>query len=331
MMEQRRYEFVMEAAQPIAHHEETFGNTAVIMRRKVRQPDGGWAHVPVVTGDTCRHGMREAAAYAFLDAAGLLDVGQLSEPALRLLFSGGQVTGSAGGAVKLADYRELVDLVPTLALFGGCAQNRVIPGRLWVDDAVLICRESERLIPEWATDVATHDGAVLDTCRAHVEQVQRVRMDPVLDPGKRKLLSAGDAESAEQRLLKSETASETKDAREKDDAKSTMLPRTFERVAQGSLFYWSVTATCYSDLELDTFDVACATFLADARVGGKRGTGHGLLRAVTGRNVQLMRPAERAETIKPDQLSTGRVGELFRAHVKERSEKIADFLVKVVA
>jgi len=326
-MEQRRFSFLLEAAQPIAHHEEVFGNHAVVMRRKVRQPDGGWASVPVITGDTMRHGMREAAAYAFLDAAGLLDAGQLSESALRLLFAGGQVMGSAGGAVKLGDYRDMVDLVPTLALFGGCAQNRVIPGRLWVDDAVLVCSEQAHALPEWAVQAAGQ----LDTYRSHIEQAQRVRMDPTLDPGKRKMLSAGAQESAEQRLLRSENASEMNDARGKGSEKSTMLPRSFERVAQGSLFYWSVTATCYSDLDVDTFLVACASFLHDARVGGKRGTGHGHLRVVEGRNVHVLRPAERMETLTPDALSTMRVGEMFRAHVKERADRIAAFLGEVAA
>lgn len=127
-MRQVKFEFILRADQPIAHHSETFGNQAVSARRKVRQSDGTWAHVPVVSGDAMRHGMREASAYVFLDAAGLLHDGGLSEEALRLLFAGGQVTGSSGGVSKLNDYREMCDLVPPLALFGGCAQNRVIPG-----------------------------------------------------------------------------------------------------------------------------------------------------------------------------------------------------------
>jgi hypothetical protein len=330
-MEQRRFEFVLQAAQPIAHHAETFGNQAIIARRKVRQPDGGWAHVPIVSGDAMRHGLREAAAYVFLDAAGLLHDGGLSASALRLMFAGGQVTGSAGGVIKLSSYREMVDLMPALALLGGCAQNRVIPGRLWVDDAVLICQEQEHMLPEWALDVARRDGAVLDSSRAHVEEAQRVRMDPLLDPGKRTHLTAGEAERVDQRLLASENASELGDAKTKDETKSTMMPRSFERVAQGSLFYWALVANCYSALDVDTFHVACAAFLADARVGGKRGTGHGLLRPVVGRNVQLARPVERAEILEPDQLSSARVGQLFRAHVQERAGKIAEFLREVAA
>lgn len=322
-MSQVRFEFVLSAESPIAHHEAVFGNTAVIARRKVRK-NGEWFNVPIVSADAMRHGLREASAYAFLDAAGLLSE-SLTEEALRLLFAGGQVTGSAGGGVKMNEYHEMCELVPMLSLLGGCAQNRVVPGRIWADDAVLICEEAK--IPEWALEVAKP----VESLRQHVEEVQRVRMDPMLDPAKHTMLTAGERERVNLRLLRSETASEMKDAPAKDENKSTMMPRSFERIAQGSLFYWSVTATTYSEIEADTFITMCAAFLADARVGGKRGTGHGLLKPIAGRNVTLSSPSERIETIKPDSLSTARVGSLFRAHVAERSERIKAFLSKVAA
>ena len=71
-MKRIRVDFVLEAVQPIAHHEEVIGNSAVAMRRKIRQPDGGWSRVPVVTADTMRHGLRETAAYFVLEHAGML-------------------------------------------------------------------------------------------------------------------------------------------------------------------------------------------------------------------------------------------------------------------
>lgn len=330
MMEQRKYEFILRADSPIAHHSESIGNAAVAMRKKVRQPDGSFASVPCVTGDTMRHGLREASSYCLLDAAGLLDAPDLSEAACRLLFSGGMVTGSAGGAVRLAEYREMVDLVPPLALLGGCAQNRVIPGRLEVGYAELVCEEQRHMLPEWVVEYAERDGALVSSCRTHIEEVTRVRMDPMLDPGKRALLSSGEREAVDQRLLASETASAARDAAERDESKSTMLPRSFERIVQGSLFYWSVTATCYSDLEIDTFTTMCAAFLANARVGGKRGTGHGRLVPIAGRDVTLLRPRDAATTIDPAALA-GRAGSLFRAHVTERRDRIRQFLSQVAA
>lgn len=331
-MKTLRYELVLEAAQAIAHHQDTYGNTAVAMRRKVRQPDGTFTHVPVVTGDTMRHGLREAAAYALLDAAGLLDHADLSEAALRLLFAGGMITGSAGGAVKLGDYRELVDLVPPLALLGGCCQNRSIPGRLIVDDALLICEETRHLVPPhvlaWVAETQGSDR--LESCRSHVEEVTRVRMDPCLTPSKRLLLSAGARAKAEGRLLANEAAGEEGDRVAQDREKSTMMPRSFETVAQGSLFWWAVEAQCWGDLDEESFHVMLAAFLARARVGGKRATGHGAIRPVHGFDCRVHRPADDLTAIDVTALGH-RVGVLFQQHVRSRTEKLARFLREVEA
>ncbi len=329
-MQRKRYEFVLEAAQPIAHHEETIGNEALIMRRKIRQRDG-WAMVPVVTADTMRHGMREAAAYALLDAAGLLDSPELSEAALRLLFAGGMVTGKGEAAVcKLDQYREMCELVPSMALFGGCADNRVIPGRLTVEDATLICEETQRFVPTWVDKFARKHIGELDGARAHVEETQRVRMDPTLQPQKQRLLAGGDQVEVQRRLAASETASADRDAGKADKEKSSMLPRRFERVAQGSLFSWACEAIVNNELELDTYHVAVAAFLANAVVGGKRGTGHGAIRAIAAQEVKLASPARELEKLDTEALAP-QIGEQFRAHVAERADRIADFLKSVNA
>ncbi|HEU5276814.1 MAG TPA: hypothetical protein VFU97_24370 [Xanthobacteraceae bacterium] len=331
-MEQKRFEFVLRAETPIAHHAETVGNQAISFRRKVRTPNGGWAHVPVVTADTCRHGLREAIAYAFLDAAGMLSDPSLSEAALRLLFAGGMVTGRGSGdasTVKLDDYREMCELIPGLALLGGCASNRVIPGRLMVEDALLICNESRHLLPTWVVDYV-EQSAPLDTCRAHIELEQRVRMDPTLDPGKRKLLSAGAASDTENRLLQSEAAHDDDIATAREATKSTMLPRSFERIASGSLFSWAVEATCYSDLDVDCFLTMVAAFLANAKVGGKKGTGHGTIKPVTARGVVVSSPSERLHPMDTTELA-GKAGSLFRQHVTERRDRIRSFLGAVNA
>lgn len=328
-MHTKRYEFLLDAAQPIAHHEATYGNHAHIQRRKVRLPTGSFADVPVVTADTMRHGMREAATYALLDAAGLLAAESLSQAALRLLFSGGMVTGRGdAGTVNLDQYRELVELVPPLGLFGGCAGNRLIPGRLFVDDALLACSETRQWWPEWVGQ-ALSEQEIADS-RAYVEEVQRVRMDPLLSPEKRKLLAADAQVDANKQLAASEAAHDDDDALARDDAKSSMMPRTFERVIQGSLFNWSVTAHCYSDLDVDTLLTTIGAFLSRAVVGGKKGTGHGFMRCMAARDVHIARPSERAEVVNPAALGP-RVGELFRTHVAERKERLAAFLKTVNA
>ncbi len=199
-----------------------------------------------------------------------------------------------------------------------------------VDDATLICDETRAYVPQWAIEYAESKFGPLDGSRAHVECEQRVRMDPTLVPQKRLLLTDGDQIKINQRLLASETASAEENDADKLAAKSSMLPRKFERIAQGSLFFWACEATSYNALDTDTLHVACAAFLANARVGGKRGTGHGLLRALVGNSIALARPAEAMAAIDPAALAP-QMGQVFRAHVSERKDRIKEFLSKVNA
>lgn len=324
MFEQKRYEFLLQCDEPIAHHSEVFGNSAVLMRQRVRQPDGEFIEVPIVTGDTMRHGLREAAAYALLDAAGLLGKEALTEAALRLLFAGGMLTGTGDGAtIKLDEYRTMIDLVPSLSLLGGCASNRTIPGKLQVGNALLVCDETMSLLPPWVRQYLDEMKVGTDTHRAHVEEVQRVRMDPSLVPAKRALLSEGDRARIEGRLLSSEKASEEGDHAAKDAAKSTMLPRRFETIVAGSLLFWRVSATCHSEIDVATFHSMVGAFLGNAKVGGKRGTGHGSIRPIAGTDVEVLRPSADTKA-----LAFGRLpgAEIFRQHVSARAERVAEFL-----
>jgi len=311
------YEILLEAATPIAHHRESLGNHALLERRKVRLPDGSWAQVPAVSGDSLRHGLRESAAYAFLDALGMLGNEGLTEAALRLLFNGGMVTGRGDAStIKLDDYHALCDVFPPLALLGGCVSSRIVPGRLVSEDALLICEETAHLVPAWMRERA----GTLDGSRAHIESHQRVRMDPMLDPAKAAMLTAPDARRLAGKRRKSEAAHETDDAIAREDAKSTMLPRSFEAVAAGSLLAWRVLAVCRSDLEVDTFQTMVCGFLSAARVGGKRGTGFGHIRPVAANAVPLRRPSDSVQPVDMAALAPS-VGEAFRAHVRERADK----------
>lgn len=317
-----RYELVLQADSPIAHHSSTLGNHSFLMTRKVKTKRG-FEEIPIVTADAMRNRLRYASSLALLDAAGMTE-GSLSEAALRLLFNGGTVDGGSGGAVKLDAYRELVELVPALGLFGGCASNRIVPGRLFVEDAMLICSETERYLSPWMTTAAKEQGP-LDTYSAHVEQAQRVRMDTTLNPAMRKLLTTDEQVSVAKRLTASESASTSNDAVEKTNTKSAMLPRTFECIAMGSLLGWAVEAVVQNELDEDVFNVAVLAFLARAVVGGKSGTGHGKLRVVAANNVLMRTPAREHEAMDTAALGM-KVGSLFKTHVEARRDRIREFL-----
>lgn len=324
-MQQSRYEMIVRAKDPICHAQETIGNQSIFMRKSVRLPGGARVSVPMITGDTIRHQLREAATYGTLHEAGILDDPQLSEGALRLLFNGGMVTGKGDAAViNLERYRELVALFPPLALLGGCADNRPIPGQLNVDEGNLVCAEMAHLMPPWVIDWAAANNERVDTFRASVEEVQRVRMDATLQPEKVKLLSDGAKAAVNSRLLKSEKAHEEADAKAKAESKSGMMPRTHERLIQGSLLWIGIEARTYTDLEFDAFNFAVACLLSNFRVGGKLGTGHGRLEFIAGARIRFQ-PASGSLEMVGAELAP-KVGDMYRAHVALRKEELAAWL-----
>lgn len=324
-MEQLRYEMVVRARDPIAHAAETLGNASILNRKRVRVPGGDTVMVGYLSGDCIRHQLREAAAYGTLHAAGLLDDPQLSEGALRLLFAGGQVTGRGDASVVNLDaYRKLVALFPPLALLGGCADNRPIPGQVNVDEGNLLCSEMLHLTPPWVVKWATDNGERIESCRGAVEEVQRVRMDPTLVPEKVKLLSDAGKANVDGRLLKSEKAHEDADSKAKAESKSAMMPRTHERIVQGSLLWIGVEARTYTDLELDAFQFALACMLNNFRVGGKQAQGHGRLEFVAGARIRFEPSAGKLENVGAE--LAPKTGDLYKAHVTARKEELTTWL-----
>jgi hypothetical protein len=332
-METIRYEFILEAIEPIAHHSETIGNEAIVMRESVRQSDGTFAEVPIITGDTMRHGLREVGAYAYLDAAGKLDDPQLTEGALRLLFNGGMMTGKGSArAIDLDAYRRMSKLLPLLPLLGGCTDNRIVPGNVEVSRAIAICDETLSklsLQSPWLADAMKQLGEVVGPAATHIDEEQRVRMDPTLVPAKRQLMTSDAQVHTNKRLASSEKAHVEDDAIDARDSKSSMMPRRFEVVKTGTLFHWATTTRVYSPLERDTWNLMVGLFLANCRVGGKRGSGHGSLRVRHAVNVNLRPFAPETSALVP--LGDVSIGKMFREHVKANAAEISELLKTVVA
>jgi hypothetical protein len=324
-MQTTRYEMIVRAQDPISHSQENLGNQSIFARKGIRLPGGHRVEVAYLSGDCLRHQLREAAAYGTLHAAGMLDDPQLSEGALRLLFNGGVVTGKGNASVVNIDrYRELVALFPPLALFGGCTDNRPVPGQLVVDEGNLLCSEMAHITPQWIVAWAAENNEPLESCRAAVEEVQRVRMDASLFPDKVKLLADGERIKVSQRMLKSERAHEDADSKAKAESKSAMMPRTHERLIQGALLWLGVEARTYSDLEFDAFNFVLACLLNNFRVGGKLGTGHGRLQFVAGARIQFQPTAGNLEQVGSE--LAPKTGDLYRAHVQARKDDLASWL-----
>jgi len=196
-----------------------------------------------------------------------------------------------------------------------------------VGDALLICSETLHMLPPHVRDWATDAGEV-GSYRGAMEEEVRVRMDATSDPALRSLLLPEHQAAVEGRLLANEAASGDVVAQSK--SKSSMMPRSSIAIKSGELFYWYASATLLSELDRETFFVALAAFLANAKVGGKKAQGRGLIAPVKGWQVHVNRPAESTESIDTDSIGA-RIGDLFRAHAAEKREELSEFLATVAA
>lgn len=328
-MKQHKIEMILRSESPMAHHSETFGNMSLVNREKWRTKGGHFEMVPTISGNAMRNGLRTSAAYVYLAAAGLIDEPGLSQAALRLMLNGGVVGGASGGAVKLAEYAEIGELVPMLRLLGGCAQNRPMEGRAEVSAATLICDETVDMLPPFVTEYLDVAKEATSSHRSHVVEVQEVRMDSLLSPRSCELLSSGERAAVEGRLIAHESASEAKDAIRKDANKSTMLPMSYETVVRGSLWYWSANFTTYSAIDEDTMWTMVLSFATNMHRGGRKRVGCGALKVVHARGLELAKPAESVEFALATKENAK--GALFRRHVQERAPRIREFLASVAA
>jgi len=243
--------FILRADTPIAHHSETMGNMSVLMRELVRCEDGELVRVPIITGDAMRNRIRSEVGNLLLSS--ILDDGdKISAEAIRFIFSGGVLAGKqAHHSVK--SWIEAVRCWPGLGLLGGCCNGRIWPGALKVDDAVMLCSETKHLAVE------SHRDENTKSCRAYIEEVQRVRMDPANNP------------QFESIQVKTEYG---------DDI--SLMPRSFEQACRGSLWIWSMTLVSDDKLLEDLLKAAMMPLLSGKfTVGGKTATGHGRMSMVS--------------------------------------------------
>lgn len=330
MREMLTVELILRADQPVHHGDGNFGNSAVIKRRRFQSADGSVRDVPYISGTSMAHHLREAGSYALLEAAGLLEDPQLTEAAQRLLLNGGQVKGSSK-ALTRAEADELVELLPHIALLGGCVGNTIREGMTWSDSVLLVCEETAPFLPEWVGTWLEEQGRRLtpEAALIAVEEGMRRTLDD--HPKATRLLSSGARADMDERLAKRERASRDDDDAAKLAAKSDAMIFEYETVIMGSLWYWRIACEVWSAIERDAFWVMLGAYLANPHIGGKSKRGFGRVSVVEMRGTSLPtfeRPDPEAVTING--INSPELAR-YVAHVSERRERIVDFLARVVA
>lgn len=319
---------LVEALTPIAHHEGNDGNHANQMTARMRLSDGTFGRIPVVTADSMRNWMRRMSAQHLL---AVVQAPPLTEAALRLLFAGGMLTGKGDGSqVKIDAFRALESLCPSLTLFGGCVNGSIIPGRLEVEQMTLICEETKHAIPPLVLEAAQEIGPLV-SYRLQTDQPMRVRMDPASNPLLQHLLSEPERRRIAGRVDAREVAHETGDALAARDVKSSMMPRTYDTICQGALFSWQIAGHFHSEMDEAAYYSTLAYLVStEARIGGKKGTGNGRIKALRVNNTVL--PTREALASEVNLNAVGQnLGKMYTDYLTSKRAEICDFLAKVDA
>ena len=145
--------YAAELHSPFHHGAGSSGNTALLRRQEVVQPDGTVARVPFLSAASIRHALRDRIAWHLADTI-QIERRSLPKGAVDLMWTGGAVT-TTGAETDLDMIRRIEDLLPPVSLFGYAARSDIVEGKLRASDLILACRENawrihSGLIPDHA-------------------------------------------------------------------------------------------------------------------------------------------------------------------------------------
>jgi hypothetical protein len=152
---------------PLSHISETISVGSLLNERPIIQENGDLVNVFCYNANAWRGQLRDNMALYLIEKTGIKE---LSTEIHNFLFSGGKIGGAS--KFKLDEVRKHYRLLSHFALFGGCLNNMMLPGKTSVIDALPICQEAITELPQ-----PTHNKAVERTYRRMTIERSFVRMD----------------------------------------------------------------------------------------------------------------------------------------------------------
>jgi len=143
------FHVVIRLLQPLSHISEAVGNQTNLRTTKLLDLEGEQTEVFALSGNSLRNRiLRRCGLDDFLEQVGV----QVSPILHHTLFCGGAIDGGTGSDLELD--RRIRQLLPGLSLLGTAkpkgvfASNnaQMVPGRICVGDAVLVCAESAEYV-----------------------------------------------------------------------------------------------------------------------------------------------------------------------------------------
>ena len=138
-----RFDGTITALSPIAHNsDESCGTDTKFRRMKIFYNEQDY-QIPFYSGNAFRGILRRIAARQFVDAIGLVE---MSDKLYYTFFTGGSLQkGAAQNYIEIGKKRDLRENIPFLSIFGTALGNQIIAGKLKVDCAFPIAKETQAL------------------------------------------------------------------------------------------------------------------------------------------------------------------------------------------
>ena len=315
---------VMTALSSVHHGGgQSFGINSKLRREKFVQPDGTVEEVPVISGNSIRGYLRDLGMWHMCRALGYGDASDdgrplgLSLPAFYFLFSGGSLTKVSSRGLDIDRARELRELIPLVGVFGGAMGNQIMPGKVKVDKAIPICRETQHLLPERFVEFEP------DSIWEYLQEEMYTRKDDEKDEHKRALID-GEVRA----LLEAEASAKRNElfqpAVQENTGENQQMMYYVETLAAGTRFFWSVVLDDVTDVEFDAFAVCLTEFSRQPYIGGKSATGLGKV-AIQFDNWHTIDSRVSTNGTAVDMP----LGERYRAHLEQRGTEIRELLAGI--
>lgn len=316
------FEGIMTALSSISHIGETCGINAKLRREKVVQADGSVEEVPVISGNSLRGILRDRGMLHMLRSLGYGvneetgEVAGLSLAAFYFLFSGGALTSTGQRGLDIDEARRWRRAIPLVALFGGAMGNQIMPGKLKIEKAIPLCRETAHVLPTRFTD-GVELQSVWDLCQEEAytrrDDEKNENLRQLIAPKVRGLLEAKARDVRAKRGTGDDVAGET--------GQKQQMRYYIETLAAGTQLFWGVTLDDVTDLEFEAFAVALAEFGRAPYVGGKSGVGHGKVAVHFDRWIEInprLAPAGKEIDVP--------LGNRYQEHLREQGDVIRELL-----
>lgn len=264
------------------------GNVVPFNTEEVAVPGRGLIKVPCVSGNSIRHGLREAAAHMYLSL--LREEGgppvKLPPKLYYVLFSGGANQGGDGGHFDFDERAEVMRMIPPIAVFGTARDGGTFAGAVYVSSAQPASRETwDLILPPRPTDAWPCGAVAADALAERVWLQKHTSALRMLADRQYTRTDALRVRSPEYVSIPEESAEEPAvDKKGKKGKTEKASPHqmiyTYQTLVKGVAMVHEVGFLQPADaLTASCFGAVLGSWAAAPTIGGRAALGHGLVDA----------------------------------------------------